>query len=33
MPGAITTSGFDVVLTTGQRRRVYGAHVCWLAFG
>jgi hypothetical protein len=30
---AITTSGFDVVLTTWRRTRVYGAAVSWLAIG
>jgi hypothetical protein len=30
---AITTSGFDVVLTTWRRTRVYGASVSWLAIG
>jgi hypothetical protein len=30
---AITTSGFDVVLTTWRRTRVYGATVSWLAIG
>ena len=28
-----TTSGFDVVLTTWRRTRVYGANVSWLAIG
>ena len=30
---AITTGGFDVVLTTWRRTRVYGATVSWLAIG
>jgi len=30
---SITTTGFDVVLTTWRRTRVYGATVSWLAIG
>lgn len=30
---AITTSGFEVVLTTWRGTRVYGATVSWLAIG
>ena len=30
---AISTDGFDVVLTTWRRTRVYGATVSWMAVG
>src|SRR5262245_35082294 len=30
---AISTTGFEVVLTTWRRTRVYGATVSWLAIG